>query len=57
MEDNWLEESVKAFEKHINSLSKEELDAIVAEIDAMGIEGPTIEEYLESLNHINDFLL
>lgn len=55
MEDK-LEESLKAFDKALKSMSDEELNVIIAEIDAMGIEGPTVEEYLESLNHINDFL-
>lgn len=45
-----LDEQIKLFEKLIDEIPKEEMDKIIAEVEAMNIEGPTPEEYFESIH-------
>lgn len=36
------------FERYLDEMPPEELDAMVAKVDAMGLEGPTVEEYFDA---------
>ena len=45
-----LEKSLRLAKQFMEETPKEEIDALKAEIDAMGIEGPTFDEYLVTLN-------
>jgi Ca2+-binding EF-hand superfamily protein len=45
-----LEKSLRLAKQFMEETPKEEIDAMMAEIDAMGIEGPTFDEYLEILD-------
>ena len=49
-EDSQGYKSLMALHHHLITTPQEELEQIAAEVDALGIEGPTIEEYLESTN-------
>lgn len=44
---NNLEKSLIALDNLLNTISKDEMDKIVAEIDGMSATGPTVFEYLE----------
>lgn len=45
-----LQDSLRSFETFLANISDEKLDAMLAKIDAMGIQGPSADEYMESLN-------
>jgi len=44
------DEMIELLRKHLQETPKEELEKEWAEIEKLGIEGPTVEEYFESLN-------
>ena len=46
-----LEKSLRLAKQFMEETPKEEIDAMIAEIDAMGIEGPTFNEYLGILDN------
>lgn len=45
-----LEKSLRLAKQFMEETPKEEIDAIIAEVEAMGIEGPTFDEYLVTLD-------
>ena len=38
-------ERIEKLENYLDSIPKEELDKIIDDVDKLGIEGPTVEEY------------
>jgi hypothetical protein len=42
--------NLKSFEDFLDHISDEKLDAMLAEIDAMNIEGPTVDQYFQSID-------
>jgi len=44
-----FDESVEALEKYLFNVSDAKLDEMLAKIDAMGITGPSVEEYFSTL--------
>ena len=40
------EKSLRLAKKYMEETPKEEIEAALAEVEAMGIEGPTFDEYL-----------
>lgn len=45
-----IEDSLKAFDNLMNTISDEKLDKMIAEIDAKGIEGPSVDEYMQRVS-------
>jgi hypothetical protein len=43
------EKSLRLLQKYFDETPREEIDAELARIDAMHIEGPTIDEYFDGL--------
>ena len=48
-EETQHEKSMRLLQKYFDETPKEEIDAELARIDAMHIEGPTIDEYFDGL--------
>ena len=48
--DNFLQDSLDAMQKYFDNTPDIEKDKIWEEVNAMGIEGPTVSEYFESLS-------
>lgn len=46
----------EAFESYIDSLSDEKLDAILAKIDDLGIQGPSVINYFSVLERSPDYV-
>jgi hypothetical protein len=40
----------------LDETPQEELDKMIAEVDAQGFQGPTVEEYMNSLNPNYNFM-
>ena len=47
-----LKESLRAFGSYLDNISDPKLDQMLAEIDTMGISGPSVEEYFTSVNSV-----
>jgi hypothetical protein len=45
-----MNESLEAFQKFLDTVSDEKLDAMIQEIEALGIKGPSVDEYMQGLN-------
>lgn len=43
------EKSLRLLQKYFDETPREEIDAEIAKIEAMNIEGPTIDEYFDGL--------
>lgn len=54
---NKYKNALNLLDKFFNEHSKEEIEAIFNEIDQLQIEGPTYEEYLESIQSNLEFEL
>lgn len=51
-----LEEKLRSFERFLDKISDSELDLLLSDIDGMNIKGPSVDEYLSSLNQsVNAF--
>ncbi len=46
-----LAKSLETFKNYLATTPQEEVAALIAQIDATGIGGPSVEEYLEQLDH------
>ena len=44
-----IDETITAFEKYLDTVSDSKLDKMLEQIDLMGINGPTVDEYFSSL--------
>jgi len=42
---------LKALRKHLRKTSKKQLQKEWAEVEALGFEGPTVEEYFQSIGY------
>jgi hypothetical protein len=47
---NTIDDSLKAFERFLESVSDEKLDNMISKIDQMGIEGPSVDDYFSKIN-------
>jgi hypothetical protein len=51
-----LEKFEEKIDKFFKDTPKEEIDKIIAEVDAMHIEGPTLDEYFDGLQkHLSEW--
>lgn len=51
-----LDKTLASFEKYLENISDSKLDKILDEIDRMGINGPSVEEYFSTVtNSITSF--
>lgn len=53
---NRHKKAIVSFKRFLDETPKEKLDEIVARIDAMDIEGPTVEEYFMTMKNKNQLV-
>jgi hypothetical protein len=49
MRDEKLGKSLELLKKYLDETPQEEIDAIIDRVDKMNIQGPTMDEYIETL--------